>query len=492
MSSPIELTQSATELVKKGQFQAALDLIAEHEVTLSNNAEAHYIRAVCLRRLKKDDDAITALEQVLSVDAKYARAYQELGHILRDQGKEAASIKAFNQAVTVDDALIASWKSLAALHSKSGDNEAAIRAQHEVSQLDVLHPALQAVKSHLNRDNLDMADQICRDYMQHNKQDIEGMRLLAEVALRAKILDDAEFILESATTFSPNHVGARYDYANLLIKRQKFGEAHKLAQALCQEHPEQLRFQILLAATLSGVGETQASADLYRSLIDNNASLKNLYLLLGHAEKTLGNIEGATQAYQDLYKHMPDFGDAFWSLANTKTYTFTDAEVAHMQDYRQRPQTSLIDKIHMNFALGKALEDRKEFDAAFTAYELGNQLNKDLLKYSAPEIRRRVERQMKICTPELFAQLDGVGNADPAPIFVLGLPRSGSTLLEQILASHSQIDGTMELPNILGISKRLRGREKTKEGEEPRYPKILAELEHDYFRQFGEQYINVY
>jgi hypothetical protein len=150
----------------------------------------------------------------------------------------------------------------------------------------------------------------------------------------------------------------------------------------------------------------------------------------------------------------------------------------------------VIDKVHLNFALGKALEDRQDYDTAFLAYQQGNQLNKDLLKYDIPEISKRVQRQISTCNPELFDQLRNVGCDDPAPIFIVGLPRAGSTLLEQILASHSLVDGTMELPNIMSVSRRLLGREKIAAGEEPQYPRILAELEHDYFRQFGEQYIN--
>lgn len=484
------LTLHATELVKKGMFQAALDFIISNEGDLNANAEAHYIRAVCLRRLKRQDDAVNALNAVLNLDSNYSRAYQELGHNLNEQGKVSAAIKAYETAVTADSALIASWKALVVLYTKT-DNKAALeRSKHELTQLSALHPALQAVKSHLNRDNLTMADQICREYMLNNKQDIEGMRLLAEIATRSKILEDAEFILESAVVFSPSHIGARFDYSNLLIKRQKFGKAHEIATALNQQSPQQVQFQVLLAATLAGVGDTQASAKLYREIIKRNSGMQSLLLLLGHAEKTSGNFAAAIEAYQQLYKHKPDFGDAFWSLANTKTYQFADHEINHMEDYRTRSETSVIDKVHLNFALGKALEDRQDYAAAFHAYQQGNQLNKDLLKYDIPEISKRVKRQINTCNAELFDHLMKVGCDDPAPIFIVGLPRAGSTLLEQILASHSQVDGTMELPNIMSVSRRLLGREKVAAGDEPQYPKILAELQHDYFRQFGEQYIN--
>jgi tetratricopeptide (TPR) repeat protein len=481
---------STTELVKKGMFQAALDIIASNQDELNTNAEAYYIRAVCLRRLKRHEDAISALNLLLGIDSDYVRAYQELGHVFVDQGKISSAIKAYETAVNADNALIASWKALVNLYTKTSNQAGLDRANHELIQLSALHPALQAVKSQLNRDNVSMADKICRDYMLSNKQDIEGMRLLAEIAVRSKILEDAEFILESAVVFSPTHIGARFDYANLLIKRQKFGKAHDIATILNQQNPQQVQFQVLLAATLSGVGETQASAELYRNIIKQNNGMQSLLLLLGHAEKTSGNIDAATKAYRELYKQSPDFGDAFWSLANTKTYQFTDQEIEHMQDYRERSETSVINKVHMNFALGKALEDRQEFASAFRAYELGNQLNKDMLKYDIPEIHKRIQRQISTCNADLFSNLSTVGCVDSAPIFIVGLPRAGSTLLEQILASHSQVDGTMELPNIMSVSRRLLGREKVAKDDEPHYPKILAQLEHDYFRQFGEQYIN--
>ncbi len=485
----VSIPAQATELAKSGEYQVALDKLDEMGAELSSDVEGTYVRAVCLRKLNKNDDAITALEQVLKLDSSYIRAYQELGHILLAQGELTKAAKAYETAVSKDSALLASWRALAGIYKKLNNKEAYHRANHEAIQLAQLAPALQAVKSHLNRDNLDTADLICRQYLQEHKQDVEGMRLLAEIATKAKILDDAEFLLESAVVFEPKHVGARFDYANLLIKRQKFGVANDIAKALNEEYPNTKQFEILLASTLTGVGDTEVGAKMYRELIAKDGKLTHLNLLLGHAEKTIGNLDEAVQAYQELYKSEPDFGDAFWSLANTKTYKFTDAEIAHMQDYRKRPETSIIDKVHFNFALGKALEDRGDYDKAFEVYAQGNAQNKELLKYRAPEIQRRIERQIKVCTPELFNKLKNVGASAADPIFIVGLPRAGSTLLEQILASHSQVDGTLELSNILGLSKRLRGRDTNIEGQEPRYPRILNELEHDYFRKFGEQYI---
>lgn len=484
------IIQNALSLAKTGRYQEAINSLGAMGESLMLNAEALYIQAVCLRKLGNNPEAVDTLEQVMQLDASYIHAYQEMGHIFVSERRAEKAIAAFEAAVGADPAMLPSWRALVTLFEQSGDQEKLANAQHQVGQLEKLAPQLHAVKSQLNRGKLEAADEICRAYLQQNKTDVEAMRLLAAIAVEVKILDDAEFILESALEFSPDHIGVRFDYSNVLLKRQKFGAAHKIAQALCQIKPDDVQFRSLLASTTTGVGETAKGIKLYEQLIDDVEDMQQCYLLLGHAQKTQGDIDAAVVSYKKLYQYQPDFGDAFWSLANTKTYSFTDAEIAHIEDYRARDTTADIDKVHFNFALGKALEDRKDFDAAFKAYEEGNQVNKVLLKYQSSEIVKRVDAQIKRCDQAFFEKVKSLGCDASDPIFVLGLPRSGSTLLEQIIASHSQVDGTLELPNILSLVHRLQGRKKVKIDEEAPYPKILNDLESDYFTQFGQQYID--
>ena len=487
---PTAQYSKALQLTKAGQFQAAIGVLEEMGSALNNDVESLYVQAICLRKLKRYDEALHTLERLLDLDPKYLRAYQEVGHTQVAAGKLSLAIEAFEHALSSDSALIGSWRALVELYDKTGDKAKLDSARAELAQLEQLPPELQTVKSYLNRDNLVVADQFCRQYLQQHKQSIEGMRLLAEIGTRSKVLDDAEFILESAVAFEPTHIGARYDYANVLVKRQKFGEAHKIMTQLRAENPNNIQFRALYAATLSGVGETESAAKLYRELVSEKYQLDHTYLLLGHAEKTRGDLPAAIAAYQNLYKVKPNFGDAFWSLANTKTYRFSESEIAHMEDYRNRDETSVTDKVHFNFALGKAYEDLEDYARAFNAYSEGNELNKQILNYQSPAIEKRVARQKEVCNADLFERLKDVGAKTPDPIFVLGLPRAGSTLLEQILASHSQVDGTHELPHILDLSRRLRGRASNESDQDPQYPRILGELEHDYFRRFGEQYID--
>lgn len=485
-----DIAKQATEFAKEGQFQKAVDLLKTLGDSLSIDVEASYVQAVCLRKLNRIEDAIQSLKNVLSLDDSYVRAYQELGHTFVAQGSMAKAIDAYESAVEKDAALIASWRGLVTLYNKADEKSKLATAQHQLQQLEQLPPALQAVKSNINRGNLDAADEICRGYLQQNKQDVEAMRLLAAIAVEVKVLDDAEFILESATNFAPGHIGARFDYSNVLLKRQKFEAAHAIAQDLCKQRPDEIQFKSLLASTTTGIGEVEQGIILYENLIESFDDTHMFYLLLGHAQKTLGDFVGAIKSYKTLYEHHPDFGDAFWSLANTKTYKFSDQEIAHMKDYKDRVQTSDVDKVHFNFALGKALEDAKQYADAFHAYEAGNVLNKSVLKYQSTEITKRVDSQINRCNHALFEKLKDQGCSALDPIFILGLPRSGSTLLEQILASHSQVDGTLELPNILNLVHRLHGRDNVKFDDEAPYPKILNELDPSYFARFGQQYVD--
>ncbi|MBT8114974.1 MAG: sulfotransferase, partial [Arenicella sp.] len=441
------------------------------------------------RALDQRNDALQALKNLLEQDPAHVRAYQEIGHIHVAARNAEKAIQGFAEAVRRDPAMLPSWQALVSLYKITGDEASMQQAQRHVDALSALPESLLAVKSYINQGKLDAADAICREFLRENKQHVEGMRLLAEIATQAQIMDDAEFLLESAVEFEPDHIGARFDLATILLKRQKFGKADELATQLVAEQPDNKDFETLLGSTRLGVGKTDEAIEIFQSLADQQILLKSTYLLLGHACKTAGNLDAAIDSYQKLYQHQPDFGDAFWSLANTKTYQFTDDEIAHMLDYEQRGETSDEDRVHFCFALGKAYEDREDYDAAFKYYERGNELNRQLLNYDAPDMVRRAKRQQELCTAELFAARKEVGCPAPDPIFIVGLPRAGSTLLEQILASHSQVDGTHELPNILSLARRLRGREVPAPGEEPNYPRILSELEDDYFRRFGEQYI---
>ncbi|MEM7081128.1 MAG: sulfotransferase [Pseudomonadota bacterium] len=479
----------AQQLAMQGKFAESLHVLDDAGQS-AHTIEGLYVRAVCYRKLGQTQSALAALKALNDLPGDYARAYQELGHTHMDVGATAKALVGYEHAVRLNPALVASWRALTKLYLDGGQPAALAHAQDQLRQLEQLPPELQSVKSLLHEGNLEQADRLCRHFLTRNKTHVEGMRLLAEIAIRHRIIDDAEFLLESAVAFEPKHVGARVDYVNILLKRQRFENARDIAEELVNEFPDNHQFLALLGASELGVGNTNRAIDVLSGLVDAKFNLRSSLLALGHARKTAGDFDQAVSDYQSLYHHIPDFGDAFWSLANTKTYRFADDEIQHMQTYEANESTSIVDRVHFCFALGKAFEDRADYDRAFDYYERGNQLQKQSLDYALPAFDKRVQRQIEVCDHTLFERRKTVGCPDPDPIFILGLPRAGSTLLEQILASHSRVDGTLELPNILSLSRRLLGRAPAKPGEEPQYPRILGELDDSYFERFGRQYLD--
>jgi tetratricopeptide (TPR) repeat protein len=241
-----------------------------------------------------------------------------------------------------------------------------------------------------------------------------------------------------------------------------------------------------------GLGDHERALGLYRELLVDAPGAADLHLSVAHSHKALGRQREAIDAYHAAAAARPDYGDAYWSLANLKTYRFADPEIARMRAEEAAETVTPIDRYHLCFALGKALEDRGEFAESYRYYERGNALKKSESRYRPEPVERNTRLQKAICTREFFAARQGAGSSASSsagiPIFVVGLPRSGSTLLEQILASHSQVEGTMELPNIPRMVLDLQGREQDQEN--PRYPRVLEELKPEEFRRLGDGYLS--
>jgi hypothetical protein len=274
---------------------------------------------------------------------------------------------------------------------------------------------------------------------------------------------------------------------NVLHKRQKFEKALEQAKILLDAYPENHAFQLAYANENVAVGNFDSALEIYDRVIANHPAFAQPYLSRGHALKTIGRLEEAIQSYRSAYRAKPDFGDAFWSLANLKTYRFTDAEIDHMLARLDDPSTANVDRYHLCFALGTAYEARRDFARSFRCYEQGNRLKQKDTRYDPDNQEAAMHRQAEFCTAELFASKAGMGGRYDDPIFIVGLPRAGSTLLEQILASHSMVDGTMELPNIIALAHRLNGRRFV--SEEARYPGILAELTAEQLQKFADRFI---
>lgn len=486
-TDPQAILQQAEQLLKQQHIRQAEKLFDQLLALEPNRHQVLFYKAVCRRAEGDHDQAMLHLQKALQLKPDYGRAWQEIGHNHRDQRQSEPAIRAYRFAVEHNPGLMASWRELANLLQASGQESEAQVAQANLDRLSKLPQVLQAVTSMMHEDRLYKAEKLCRHHLKAHPKDVEGMRLLAGIGLRLNVLDDAEFLLESALEFQPNFDLARLDYVKVLHKRQKFKKAHEQAVELRRRLPNNLAAEMAYANQAAAIGQYDEALDVLDDLVDVSPNPAQVHIQRGHALKTIGQQAKAIEAYQQAVAARPYFGDAWWSLANMKTHRFDDAELKTMEAQLTLGQASPTDLYHLHFALGKAYEDRQAYAASFEHYEKGNALKKAEVRYSADRMHTDFSRQKAFFTPERVHALAGIGHPAPDPIFIVGLPRAGSTLIEQILASHSQIDGTLELPNILATVHRLNGRQLVNEA--PKYPGILAEMAPEDLAALGEQYI---
>lgn len=479
---------SIQKLIGRKQLSEADVQVSELCAAFPEHVESLYTKAVVKRLRNRTGEAAAVLEQLLKLAPEHSRAYQELGHLHIASKSLALAIEAFEKAVSLDSALIASWNALVGLHKMDGNKVAARRAEVYFSRLKVLPAELVGVSTLINEKRYATAESICRKYLQRHPRDVEAMRLLAKIGLELGVAEDAEFLLIKALEFRPDYHLARFDYTDVLLKRRKYQTAFEQAQKLMQAAPNDHNFLRLYANTCMNVGRQAEALNVYNEVLKVDPDNPQILLLCGHAAKTAGNVKAGIEYYKRCYTSRPNYGDAFWSLANLKTYALDEREVELATRHEAAATTASTDRIHLCFALGKAHEDRGDFDRSFEYYRRGNRLRRQELAYRPELITTEVDEQIDVFTPSLVSRTAGFGHRAADPIFIVGLPRSGSTLIEQILASHSDVDGTFELPNILNMVRRLK--RQTAGGHSEHYPYNLQKLSQGELESMGKQYVD--
>ena len=376
---------------------------------------------------------------------------------------------------------------LEGLYRMTGQAENAAMAASHVATLRKLPQEVVVATSLFMDGDLEAAEKRIRAYLLRHGDEVEAMRLLARLGMARKVYDDAQILLAAVLELAPNYRVARREYAEVLLELHQYAHARRELERLLEDEPDNRTFRVLLGTACIGLGEHGRAIEMYQSLLRGAPEDADLHLSIAHAQKTLGRRSEAIESYRAAAACRPDFGDAYWSLANLKTYRFTEQDLAQIRAAESAPTTGAIDRYHLSFALGKAFEDRGDFEQSFRHYVIGNRLKRIESNYRPEIIEDNTRRQIEVCTAEFFAARRGFGAPESDPIFIVGLPRSGSTLLEQILASHSRVEGTQELANVQQIVHALRGREP--ELQDSRYPQVLTELGAGQFRQLGERYL---
>lgn len=483
-----EATQTAKKQLAAGDISGAEQLLSQQRQITPQDRETHYYYCVCLRYLNRLPDARGELESLLSRFPRFARGYQEMGYTLKALSDQPKALSSFRTAVTLNDALLGSWRALIELTSTTSKPAIYDEAVTQTRNLEGLPKALLQVRDWINEGRLAQAEQLCRQFLIRHPKQVEGMRLLAYIGVQTEVLDDAEVLLENAVRFEPDNDLARYDYMGVLYKRQKYAASFEQAERLIQKAPENIRHQTAYANQCVAIGRFDEAIEIYDRVIPQVTDPAMVHLLKAHALKTIDQSEQAITAYRAAYENKPGFGDAYWSLANLKTYRFTDLEVEAMLTSVAEPNLSPVDHVHLNFALGKHFEDGKDFEQAFAFYQQGNNLKQRQIGYDGELLSQRLNLQTTVCDDVLFKQRKNSGCQAPDPIFIVGLPRSGSTLLEQILASHPQVDGTQELPNIAAFAFELDGRRRLQDA--PQYPACLTSIPNSELAAMGQKYLD--
>ena len=480
-------TQHAMGLLAKGESRLAREQAQEILRHYPDERNSLFVLAAALRAEGNKAEALQRLEKLVQGAPDFALAQQELGFAHAEAGHVLPAIEALQRAVGVESRLPASWKLMGELFLVDEDEKSAAEAFNQYLLASSVDPELARALKLFGAGKTGQAEKLCRSFLHENPANVMAIRLLADIGMKVGVYADAENLLERCLELAPDFSMARLNYAQVLEKREKLDLALVQVDRLLEEEPEKFTLLVLRGAVLAKMGDYERALPLYEFLLSRFPARPKISMYYGHALKTVGQQQKAIEAYRQAISLEPSFGDAWWSLANLKTVQFDDDDIEAMRTEIGKKTCSREDCLHLCFALGKALEGRKQYDESFRYYQLGNNIKERMSGYEADGIEQGVQRLKAVCDKKLFDAADGQGDQSPDPIFIVGLPRSGSTLLEQILASHSQVDGTKELLFILAIVRRLAG--KTKKSEPSRYPEILTGLSAGQLSDLGQEYL---
>ncbi len=449
---------------------------------------ARLILASALRRQGRAPDALAILAPLAKAYPRAAHTQFELGLAQAALGQEAQALQALRQATVLNPGLAEAWRALGDLLFRQGDETGARAAFARYSRASIRNPALAAAADALYGGRLDEAEQRLRDHLARHAQDTEALRLLAETYEQQARFADAETLLIQALDREPGHHGMRFTLANVLFQQQKAPEALPHLERLLALDPADPAYRNLMAGCLALVGDFDRAIAMNEALLAAYPRQPRIWLNHGHALRTVGRRAEAVEAYRRAIALAPHLGDAYWSLANLKVAPLSAADEAAMQTQLSRPDLAAEDRLHLHYALGKALEDRGEDAEAMTHYLAGAKLRRQITPYDAKSLTALVARSKTLYTAPFLTARAGAGSPNPDPIFILGLPRSGSTLIEQILASHSAVEGVMELPDMGVIAEGLMSLDRMV--GETAYPDVIARLSGADLKALGELYLD--
>ena len=430
--------------------------------------------------------ALEVLEPLAREQPRAAAVLLELGAALGEAGRGPEAITVLRRAVALKPDLADGWRLLADQLDAAGDLAGADQTRARYIKAATHDPRLLEAAAALVANDLPSANTRLHAHLERYPTDVAALRMRAEVAARLRRYPEALRLLERCLELAPGFDAARDNYASLLNRSGRAEAALKQVEQLLAKAPRDPGYRNLQAAILANLGDYSETIRVYEGLLEEQPAQAKMWMSYGHALRTTGRVAESVAAYRRAIALAPTLGEAYWSLANLKTFHFTEEDARAMRATLGHGDLGDEDRLHFEFALGKMREDQAAYEESFAHYARGNALRRKSHPYSAEENSDFIRRSKALFTTEFFASRAGSGCPAPDPIFIIGLPRAGSTLLEQILASHSLVEGTMELPDVPRTTHELntRGREAGKP-----FPEILAELERGELHALGASYI---
>jgi tetratricopeptide (TPR) repeat protein len=461
----------------RGSFEAALKrtahlidvdpVLAADQATeilkaLPNHPPALFFLAMAKRRSGDPQAALDVLEPLLNAQHEWAAAWFERGMALGALGRGDEAINALLKAVKFQSEHPEAWRVLADHFTATGDADRADAAYARHIKCSTRDPMLQEAAAAMVKNDVATAERALKKHLFEKPTDVAAIRMLAEVAIRCGQDSQAEKLLVRCLELAPSFAAARYNYALLLQRREDSPRALIEIEKCLEADPNRPGYRNLAAVILGRVGEFARASEMYARLL-------------------------AEYPDQARVERDPQLGEAYWSIANLKTFQFEQSDLSAMKQQMEDSSLSDKERWHLHFALGKAYEDTADYEESFRHYADGNALYLANHTYDADYITTRTERLMSGFSRDYFEKRKGLGSTAPDPIFIIGMPRAGSTLLEQILSCHSAIEGTSELPDMITLAQQLRAEADTQ--EVAAYASVLAQKSAEELSELGDLYI---
>ncbi len=473
-------------LINSGDLAAAESRCRSALVKYPRDVNMLALLGALLIKLDCAKEAEEKLREAIEAAPTFAKPHEDLGHLLVQQNRAAEAVAILERATHLDPKLEKAWFTLGRALAMLGRGSAADAAFERSFALSPERRLMALAAEHQKEGRFEDAEHLYRRILRHNPRNVDALRLLALIAVKAQRADEAESLLEKAIALAPDFIAAVIDLGRLRKEQDRFGEALECFDKVIAIDPSNVQAHYLRGSTLAPASFTHEAIDSYQQCLRLRPNHIGALLGLGHVLKAVGRYDEAVASYTECIRQVPESGETYWSLANLKTYRFDDATIAEMKRRVAGSGLTASSEVNFLFALGKACEDRGDFEPGWHFYQAGNTKQRAQVSYDPVQTETMNDRLLKVFSADFLQSRRGSGRADPAPIFIMGLPRSGSTLLEQVLASHSQVEGTSELPYLGRVATWLN----RNRADGINYPEAVHELKPSNFESLGRDYLD--